>query len=432
MAISVGRSIKELDAMASEMGLTINGTGKNGRKMKEDYILPIREANLIKRYGSLDNIPKHLSLVLNLKSPMLALRMDSLKQEQIDEVWNDENWDFEQKLNGVRCFIINDGNGIHLYSRHNSEVDLLPICFSDKIMFPENCDFSALTKEFILDCEMTSDNPNICTIMENSGVVTNSQLQAVTSLISSTPARAKAIQKNNNLLLVFNSFDCIYYDKQWIMNEPLTKRREVAEEIIKSLESCGFNIRRVPHTNKNKRDFYNSFVSRGLEGCVAKRLDGLYVADTTRNFSGWLKAKRGLRESLNAYNGNVDMDSLFGDTVDVFITGYEPGTKGGAFEKLVGSVCISVYVQKRDGSLEKREIGKFAGFDLALREDMTEIINGEPTLKASYYNRVVEVDAQQMSARNMRFSHCTFIGFRYDKLPDSCILTEEFLESQMV
>lgn len=431
MAISVGHTIKELHKMASDLGIyDIRGSGKDGKIKKEDLITPIREANLVQRYGSLDKIPKHLSLVMSMKSPMLALRMDSLKQEQQDEVWNDDNWDFEQKLNGVRCFIVNDGNGIHIYSRHNSDVDLLPITFTDKIMFPDKCDLSKLSKEFIIDCEMTSDNPNICTIMGNNGVVTTSQLQAVTSLLSSTAARAKTIQKNNDLLLVFNSFDCVYYDKQWIFNEPLRRRREVAEEIIKSLESCGFNIKRVPRSNVNKKEFYHDLISHGGEGCVAKRLDSIYVPDSTRNFSGWIKIKRSMSESFSDY-ASVDMDSLFGDTIDVFITGYEPGNKGTAFENLIGSVAVSVYVQKRDGTLEEREIGKFSGIDLALRQDMTEIINGQPTLKPSYYNRVCEIDGMGISGRNMRFQHCRMIGFRYDKLPDSCILTEEFLESQV-
>jgi ATP-dependent DNA ligase len=300
-------------------------------------------------------------------------------------------------------------------------------------MFPSECDLSKLSKEFILDCEVTSDNPNICTIMGNNGVVTNSQLQAVTSLLSSTPARAKTIQKNNNLLLVFNSFDCVYYDKQWIMNEPLYRRREVAEEIIQALENCGFNIRRVVRTRdrsaEGKRKFYNDLINHGGEGCVAKRLDGIYVPDTTRNFSGWIKLKR---SAVQSYTRGMDMDDLlgdsgFGDTLDAFITGFVPGTPGSALEKYVGAVCVSINVQKDDGTSYVHEIGRFSGIDMALREDMTELVNGQPTLKPSYYNRVCEVDGLGVSSRALRLNHCTMLGFRYDKLPDSCVLTEEML-----
>lgn len=433
MAISVGHTIKELDKMASDLGLEVIGTGKDGKKKKEDYIKPIREHNLNQRYGSIDKIPDDMKLMLEMKSPMLAGRIDNLKQEQKDEIWNDESWVLEQKLNGVRCRIVNTGNGIHLYSRHNSDVDLLPIEFTDKILFPDNCDLSKISKSFILDTEMESDNPNICTIMGSNGVVTNSQLQAVTSLISSTPQRAKVIQRNNNLRLVFNSFDCLYYDGQWIMDYPLRERRKLAEEIVTALENCGFNIRRVRVSSDNsyegKKKFYNDIITHGGEGAVAKRLDGIYIPDTTRNFNGWIKLKKSAMDML--MGAETNLDELFGDTIDAFITGYEPGTKGSALENYVGAVCVSVNVVKSNGESYIHEIGRFSGIDMALREDMTEIVNGEPILKPSYYNRVVEVDGLGLSSRALRLNHCTFQGFRYDKLPDSCIIPEEQLYSMI-
>ena len=123
MAISVGRSMKQLNEMARDLGIAdrIVGTGKDGKVKKEDLILPIREQMLIQRYGSVSNTPKHLNLMLSLKSPMLAGRIENFKQEQQEEVWESDNWSMEQKLNGVRCFIINDGNGIHC------TVDIIPM-----------------------------------------------------------------------------------------------------------------------------------------------------------------------------------------------------------------------------------------------------------------------------------------------------------------
>lgn len=451
MAISVGRTIKQLEDMANSLGVEVVGTGKNGKRKKEDFILPIREYNLVKRYGSVDKIPTHLELMMHIKSPMLAGRIDGFKKEQQEEVWNSDDWVFEQKLNGVRCILINDGNGLHMYSRHNSDVDLLPICFTDRILLPEKCDLSKLDKSFIIDCEITSDNPNICTILDGYGVETASQLQAVTSILGSLPEKAIQIQKSNNLNLVFNSFDCLYYDGQWIMNEPLRKRHEVVTHIISVLKSCGFNVRSVPYTIKNKKAFFKGFIDAGMEGCVGKPLNGIYIPDTTRNFKGWVKIKRSLKAvasqeavDLNSFDmsslsidtsmnfdGDLLGDSFFGDTIDCFVTGYEPGRKDSAFKNLVGSVCISAYVRKSDGTLEKRELGKFSGITLKEREKMTEVINGEPTLKPEYYNRVVEVDAVDVT-KNLRFAHCTFIQWRWDKQPDSCIIDEEFLYKNLI
>lgn len=449
MAVSVGRTIRQLEDMAKSLNIEIVGTGKDGKKKKEDYIYAIRDYNINKMYGSRDRVPKHLDMMLNIKSPMLAGRIDSFKKEQQDEVWDSDNWDFEQKLNGVRCLLINDGNGLHMYSRHNSDVDLLPICFTDRVLLPDNCDLSKLDKEFMIDCEITSDNPNICTILEGDGVETASQLQAVTAILGSLPEKAIQIQKANDLSLVFNSFDCLYYDGQWVMDEILTERRKLAEEIISQLEKIGFNVRRVPHTNKDKRKFFKGFIDAGMEGCVAKRLDGIYIPDTTRNFKGWVKLKRQL-SAVRADMNNLDLNladlsqlnsidfegdllggAYFGDTIDVFVTGYEPGNKGTAFENLVGSVSVSAYVRKPDGTLEVRELGKFSGITMDERQRMTEVINGEPTLKPEYYNRVVEVDAVDVT-KNLRFAHCTFIQWRWDKQPDSCVIDEEFLYKNLI
>ena len=98
---------------------------------------------------------------------------------------------------------------------------------------------------------------------------------------------------------------------------------------------------------------------------------------------------------------------------------------------MIGSICVSVYVEKEDGTQEVREIGKFSGFNLDMRKNMGTVVNGKTVLKPEYYGKVVEIDGQQIT-KNGRFAHCVFIGFRYDKLKDACILKEEFLKSQLL
>ena len=228
------------------------------------------------------------------------------------------------------------------------------------------------------------------------------------------------------------------------MDTPLFKRREYLSDIIEMLDYANFNVRPVKYVVGNKKEFYKHLISLGLEGTVAKRLDGVYVPDTTRNFKGWVKCKRSLSDSLSAFNSNSSLSAFdtlddvsgditfsFGDTIDAFITGYELGNKGSAFENMIGSICVSVYVEKEDGSQEVREIGKFSGFNLDMRKNMGTVVDGKTVLKPEYYGKVVEIDGQQIT-KNGRFAHCVFIGFRYDKLKDACILKEEFLKSQVL
>ena len=70
MAISVGRTLNELKQMSFDCGITIPNREDGKSLKKEDYILPIREHNLSIRYGSVENTPEHLKLMLQLKSPM--------------------------------------------------------------------------------------------------------------------------------------------------------------------------------------------------------------------------------------------------------------------------------------------------------------------------------------------------------------------------
>lgn len=427
MAIQVSQTLKQLEKEVKKLGIEdkIVSTGKNGRTMKEDLIIPIREHNLIKRYGSLGNIPEHMNMMLSMKSPMLAVRIDALKEVEQKEIWENPDWGFEEKLNGVRCIVIYDGNQIHLYSRHNSDKDLLPIEFTDKVMFPDSCDLGKLNKSFMIDCELTCDNRNLNTVIGKYGVQTETVLQAVTAIIGSDVSRARIIQKRENVRLVFNSFDCMFYDGKWLDKEPLKVRKEALKDIFNTLKACGFNIRENLYTNVNKKEMYNNLVKLGKEGCVAKNINGIYIPDSTRGFKGWVKIKR----SVSKAESN---DDDLGDTFDGWISGFVPGNKGSAFENLVGAVCVSIYKKKSDGTREVHEIARISGMDLRLRQDMTKIVGGQVTLNPKYYDRVVEIDGQGVSARELRLNHAVLIGFRYDKNKDSCEVDEDFLVRNIV
>ena len=169
MAIQVDKTLKELQQMALSLGIYLDtGSGKNGKIMKEDLITPIRNHFLLQRYKDVTKIPKHLELILSLKSPMLAKRIDELKPELQEAIWKSNQWYFEEKLNGVRLFLIKTGKGLHLYSRHNSVTDLLPIEYSENIVYPENFDLGKIKDDFILDTEITSDYDSINTSLARS------------------------------------------------------------------------------------------------------------------------------------------------------------------------------------------------------------------------------------------------------------------------
>ncbi len=423
MAISVGRTLGDLEKMSRDFGLTVTPSGKNDRFMKEDYIWPIREHFLYERYNGFKNIPDHLQWVLKLKSPMLARRIDDGIPEDIaDAVWESDNWYLEEKLNGARMLIVKDNSGINLYSRHNSDVDLLPINYVDKVLLNDDFNIDLLKDNFILDTEITSDITNLSTVIEGYGVVTETMLQAVTALLTSDVDRAVTIQRNEGLRLTFNMFDCIFYNGQFLFNEPLLERRKLALEIYGKMKDAGFKIIPVRSNRSSKKAFHKKIILEGGEGTIAKRVDGIYIPDTNRPKDGWIKIKRSVSGSLGEG----------GDTVDGWISGFEPATEGKNREGYIGNLLISVYVKGYDGSVSEHCIAKISGIDMQLRKEMTEVVGGVPTLKPVYYNKVVEIDGASISARSRRFNHAVFIGFREDKNKDDCVLDESFIDSMLL
>jgi hypothetical protein len=327
-------------------------------------------------------------------------------------------------VHNCRAIILKDSSGFHIYSRHNSDVDFLPIEFTEKVMFADGFSPDMIKDNFMLDCEMTSDTARLNTVMDNYGVVTETALQALTSLISSDTPRALAIQKKENLRLTFNFFDCIWYNGQWITNQPLIERRKLAFELYNKLLAAGFKIRPVRSNRTNKKQFYKNIILNGGEGVVSKCINGIYVPDTNRRDDGWIKIKRSMSE--------MSGEESYGDTIDAFITGAVPGEKGKGLENLIGAVCVSVNLKKYDGTYEEHEIARISGLDLKLRQDMTEMVGGIPTLKPSYYGRVIEIDGAGISSRNRHFRHAVFLGFRYDKDANSCTMDEEFLDKMIL
>ena len=431
MAISVPNTISDLTLRARSLGIldSIKGTRKDGSYKKEDLIIPIRHKLLHDKYG--DNIPDYLNLIQEIKSPMLSKRIDELNQDIQEEVWSDDNWDLEEKINGVRCIIIKDSSGIHVFSRDCSRVDLMPIQMPVNI----NINLDSIKEDFILDCELESSNQDTCMFLKAHGIAADSNTQAIEILLTSlNPILAIKIQNQYDFQYVFNVFDCMYYNKSWVISETLEKRREIVSNIVKMLSGSGLNIRTVNHSNIDKKGFFNRCLASGFEGCVAKRFDSVYVPDNTRNSKGWIKIKRPKEPKQRVLADLSDWDNYeskiangqssqisssksspipFGDTIDAFITGFTPGEKGTLSENLIYSVDVSVWVlNKITNQYELKSLGTISHIEALVREQLTSIVNGLPTLNPVCYNTVVELDAL-----------CNVVmNFRYDKSAQDCIL----------
>ena len=423
MAISTLRTLAQLRAQCQELGLTFKQRGK--KESKDDYVYALRDHFIKEKYGEYKNMPKSLSLMLQLESPMLASQYKTVKPEKQKIMWDSKDWIAQTKEDGNRMlFFLLDDPVFDSYSRNNSVQDFLPNQYGNKFYLDE-IDFTKIKDQFILDSEVICLNPNISTIMGKKGVVTETQLQAVTAILSMNEQDSIRIQKEEDCPLMIKAFDCLYFNGEWLLNKPLIERMKYLKIAIQQMLDAGFKIE-FPKTNRdNKRQFYESIVKGGGEGIILKHLQSKYTATSSRSHRNWVKVKRSFSET-------VQHEGL-ADTIDAFISGFDPADENKAWAGLVGALELSVYVKRADGSIYQHVIAKVANIDLELRKKITQHDEkGNVILDPSWYGKVVEVDGQDISARALRLTHAILVRFRPDRSQDTCVIEEEFLKSMVL
>lgn len=423
MAIQTTRTLAQLERECKEKGLNVTPAGK--KMQKQDYVLALREYYL----SCMPKVPKALELMLKIESPALCRQMKTLKEHEQAEVWEGKDWVFEEKLDGARILpIFIQGDGMDYYSRNNSVEDFLPISYKDNIVFDSPND-QIIDEDFILDCECISTNPKVQTdlaqeVTKKTGVLTETQLTAVTALLSLNSAESQEVQRRLNYPLKLVVFDTLYVNGEWLLDQPLYKRRQHTRRLVAKLEKAGYQVELVQSCYTNRREFYRLIVASGGEGVIAKNVYSPYIASSNRSREGWIKIKRSMSETA--------LMEGFGDTIDGFITGFELADEDKSWAGLVGSLDISVFLEDDEGNTRPHVVARVASIPLDLRQEMTEVVDGAPTLKKEWYGKVVSIDGQAVSARAKRFRHAVISQFRPDRSADTCILKESFLNRMIL
>ncbi len=141
-------------------------------------------------------------------------------------------------------------------------------------------------------------------------------------------------------------FELLYLDGKSYINEPFTKRRSKLETIVSPKFTAKKNsVILAPHTlYSDPAEVEKSFdtaVERGLEGIIAKKLDGLYRPGA-REWN-WIKFKR-------SYSSKIH------DTVDCVVLGYDIG-KGKRTDFGIGAFLVGVYDSAKDRFVTVSKIG---------------------------------------------------------------------------
>jgi hypothetical protein len=429
---STTRSLSDLEKLCKKAGIwPTNPTGRGGKFAKRDFIKELQKYHLIQRFGSLEKVPNLLKYRLSYESPQLAYQYTNLKPAECEEIWNSSEWGLTEKENGIRGFLVYlPEEGLELYSRNLSVEDFLPVPYGHKLLYtikPGEC-----KTPFCIDVEVKSTNKNLKTFLRDAkGVETETELQAIAALLALNEVDSKEVQRtqeiNNEPVIEYKMIDILFHQGD-LRVRPYGERKSHTEEIVKLTRSHGLNVKKIRFcggTAEEKKSFHQGILDSGGEGTVAANLKMHYVASENRNKKSWVKIKRSVSESLS-------MDGM-GDSIDGFVTGFEMATEGKAWEGLIGALKISVFLQKENGEEELHQIATVTNIPLSKRKEISiKNADGTTSLDPKMYDRVVEVNGQAISARARRLTHPRIERWRDDKSKYDCVLSEEFLNSQIL
>lgn len=215
-------------------------------------------------------------------SPMLL--------QEIKEPFDDKDYIYELKLDGIRCIAYIEPNSVTLQNKRFKE--LTPI-------YPElNAISKCVKKRIILDGELvvlTDGKPNFYALQRRSLMADKFRI--------SLASRKNPVQ--------FAAYDILYYDGEDLTDKPLMERKEILSKSVKEVN--GLSISR--YIEEKGIAFFELAKQQDLEGIVAKKKDGLYhIGKRTRD---WIKIK-------------VMQDE------DLLICGYQPDEDGKVKDLILG------------------------------------------------------------------------------------------------
>jgi len=291
-----------------------------------------------------------------MRPQFIAPELCKLKKE----VFDDEDWIFEEKFDGIRCIAVKKGKQVSLYSRNQKRLE-----------FPEiQTALQKTKKDFVADGE----------IVAFEGKVTSfAKLQQ---------------RKDSKIKAYLYLFDLLVFDGEDLRKMPLIERKQQ----LKNQIAFGGPIRYTTHVKGKGRAFFKRAEKRKLEGIIGKNAHAPY---TSRRTTQWLKFKCTHRQELVIGGYTDPKHSRIG--FGALLVGYYAR---GKFQ-YAGKIGTG-YTEKTLKSLKKRLEGierKTCPFSKKPKEQSAHFVS--PTL-------VCEVGFTEWT-KDGKLRHPTFLGLRNDK-----------------
>ncbi|MBI4990985.1 ATP-dependent DNA ligase, partial [Candidatus Gottesmanbacteria bacterium] len=147
--------------------------------------------------------------------------------------------------------------------------------------------------------------------------------------------------KAKEIPLTLFTFDCLYVDGESFLGKSYIERRKKLTELFKSGEVIYIASEEVTDNPARIEEIFLDATTRGLEGVMAKKLDGIYRAGA-RDFN-WIKYKRSYASKLS-------------DIIDAVVMGYDLG-QGKRTSFGIGDFLIGILDEKQDKFATVAKIG---------------------------------------------------------------------------
>lgn len=259
-------------------------------------------------------------------TPILMARAERLSsgQEIIDKIGECA---VEPKFDGFRLQAHFDssqkkGEQVKLYTRNLEEVTF---------MYPDvsrGIEEQVKAKEAIFEGEAIAYNPQ-----------TNEYLPF--QLTSQRKRKYDIEEMAKKIPLKYMVFDVLYINGENMIPKPYKERRLEFKNLLREGVVLYPAEEKIFSAGKEIENYFDKCIAEGLEGILAKKLDGVYQAGA-RGWS-WIKLKR-------SYQSELD------DTIDCVVMGYYYG-RGKRTSFGIGAFLIGIYDGKEDRFLTIAKIG---------------------------------------------------------------------------
>jgi len=423
-------NLSDLQNECFARGLTITGSGKDGKIKKMDCIKALEKWSLdgLSSQGLL--LPGCDWIHNTIESPQLAEPQNVFKTDrQFKDFIERSDISAEQKMDGVRIILTYfPGVGFELFSRNRSVENYLFGSYNDQVYgWQQDITRDILPFSFVIDGELISLNPSV-----NGRIVIDTMLAAVVAMLGMNQLDSHRMQAEAGYPLRFEAFDCLMYAGKPMISDSLQTRRQFLDEVVTKLHEAADRlslpqlkwiekVRVVRGGYNDKFSFYQEVTSKGGEGLVLKADGSVYNGREARGGlgAGFIKWKRTTSESI-------------GGTIDAFIDGrFTPGE--GKYSGMVGAVGFSVHLLP---SGEIHPIAMISGISDDMRKSITwQMSGGTLAINPSWLGRVAEIEGQDVSSKSRSLSHARILRFRDGadaKSPAQCVLQEAMLNDMIL